>query len=485
MTLDELPDPRSSLARRTLAWCDRFWDDARGLASAPSGSGFGPVHLVPQTGWYAYGLLLRDEPGDVSRAMRCIESLLALQYDEPGTPWHGTFARFAETPHPPEDAVMWVHFDPNWRQFLGTTFIALLKDFEGRLPEKLRAGIDRALRLAVVGEPEGRVPASYTNIALMKAFLSVEAGTRLGEAHWVRDGEALAAEVADDYRRSGAFEEYNSPTYYGIDFYALALWSVRSSSPRLRELGAELEAALWRDVARWYHAGLRNLCGPYSRSYGIDMHDYVALLGLDIWAAVGEASAPLPPLRDDADHCHDFFLGPLTAALGMRVPQEALPSLERFAGPRSVAQEIAGDAARMATGWLDEDRMIGAERHATDRLSGWAQYVPATLHWRLPDGGVGWTIARSLAAPDATASEGRLDLGWPASEKAGELRLFVHAPGATVASFEPERWELPGISVRVETTLLPPRVEAAGEDFRIVYTRPRSDVAERLQLRLL
>ena len=93
--IDALPPHRAALARETLAWGDRFWDDARALIQAPPGANAGDAHLVPQSAWYAYGLLLRNEGADRRRALGCLEALLDLQYDEPGTPWHGTFARFA------------------------------------------------------------------------------------------------------------------------------------------------------------------------------------------------------------------------------------------------------------------------------------------------------------------------------------------------------------------------------------------------------
>ena len=48
---------------RATAWADRWWDEERGLLWNPPGSfddeGLPPrsAHLVPQSGWYAAGLL--------------------------------------------------------------------------------------------------------------------------------------------------------------------------------------------------------------------------------------------------------------------------------------------------------------------------------------------------------------------------------------------------------------------------------------------
>ena len=63
----------------------------RGTPTAAScGTQPGRPHMVPQSGWYAAGRLAR---GDTACAERVLNELCALQYDQPGTPWHGTFAR--------------------------------------------------------------------------------------------------------------------------------------------------------------------------------------------------------------------------------------------------------------------------------------------------------------------------------------------------------------------------------------------------------
>jgi hypothetical protein len=97
-------------------------------------------------------------------------------------------------------------------------------------------------------------------------------GNRFDEPVWFHEGERMAREVYRLFKQHDAFAEYNSPTYCGVDLYALALWrSYPSLSPHLTRWGEEMEALLWRDLAQFYHADLRNLAGPYDRSYGMDM----------------------------------------------------------------------------------------------------------------------------------------------------------------------------------------------------------------------
>ncbi len=352
----------SGLSAAATAWMDLAWDPDAGLLWNMEGSFDELVpprtlHLVPQSAWYAVGLLTRRTRDDVDRAHRVMQAVAATQYDEPGTVWHGTFARFQEWPHPPADAREWEDYDPNWRQFVGTTFALLLADHGDAIDDATAQVMRAAIDLAVTGEPEGRVPAWYSNIALMKAWLDVEAGR-------VEEGEAFAEEVVNLFRRTGAFLEYGSPTYYGIDLFALALWRSRSSSERLRAWGEEVEAALWRDVARWYHAGLRNLCGPYARAYGMDMTSYAALLGLWVWEGLGRAAAPFPDIEVPFGHAHDLTMGPCVEALGARIPDDVVPALQGFDGERLLEQVVEPDLGLVATGWLGADVMAGGERAA-------------------------------------------------------------------------------------------------------------------------
>ncbi len=363
-------------------WADESWDEERGLLWNPPGS-FDEyalpersVHMVPQSAWYAVGLLAR---GRRDRAERALDALCDLQYDRPGMVWHGTFARFAEWPEPGDHgAVEWVHFDPNWRQFLGTTFGLIRRQFDVSGPIANR--LDRAIKLAVAGEPPERVAPTYSNIALMRA--------------WLEEDEAYAGAVVDSFDAYGAFEEYGSPTYYGIDLYALALWRTFPPTPKFRSWGERLWSALWDDIARWWHPGLRNLCGPYSRAYGMDMTQYVGLLGL--WLS--------PPVAPDLDgsfaHSHDLTLAPVVDILGGG-PDVALSDAERV-----VSQSIA--EGREATGWIAPGVMIGAERGGRFRAEG--QYHPATAHWALPDGTVGWLRLRHRGRLSATASPGVLEV---------------------------------------------------------------------------
>ncbi|HUR78546.1 MAG TPA: hypothetical protein VMZ22_11400 [Acidimicrobiales bacterium] len=381
------------LRATTLAWSAQWWDYDLHMVWNPAG-GLAPslaarsLHLVPNTAWLAYALLGQSDERDHAEAIAALEQLVALQYDAPGEKFHGTYAQFFESPYPSADAAMWIHYDPNWRQFVGTTFALILIDFADRIPATLVERLEASVRLACEGEAsEARLVPTYANPALMCAWLDAWLGDRQSDAAALVRGEALARAVVSEHDRHGAFEEFNSPTYYGIDLYALRLWRLFPPTEYFAQAGRRLETTLWAQAARFFHAGLRNFCGPYTRSYHPDANRSVALFSLWQWALFGRERAPLPSLTDDiVDHCHDLCAGPLFARLAGPPDDVDLEAFREFDAARLLTQELPNRRAISAA--LHGDVMIGAEASDND-WGGWSQFMPVTVHWR---DGVLWLI---------------------------------------------------------------------------------------------
>jgi hypothetical protein len=473
--LADLNPPARDLAERSLAWLDRHWDASVGLFRMPDdalyedGQAQAAVHLVRETAWYALGLLLRNAAGDSARAVQAIDAVLTYQFDAPEYPYHGTWYRSPHEPPPPPNPVIWDDYDPNWREFIGTTLALMLIEYESLLPAELVRRIDLALRRAIAGTLERNVPASYTNIALMTSWLLQFGAARFEQPDWAAIAERLASEVVARFRVNGAFDEYNSPTYYGIDLYALALWRSYADSALLRAAGAEMEAALWRDIAQYYHAGMRNIAGPYDRSYGMDLRRYVACLGMWIWLATGYEHAPFPDLAAPLDHGWDFAVAPVFALVGLQMPDDARPHLLAFQGQRQVEHVIANQPRRIATAWIGAKVMLGAEDSGgTHRVND--QFHPATIHWLLEDGLVGWIRLRHSAPVDARAERNQLAIVCAAqASETHELSFQIAAPPFDLSALQPSRWELPGLTVRVETNAGDPVVAWAGDMVEVRY----------------
>ncbi|HKB90971.1 MAG TPA: hypothetical protein VKC60_10690 [Opitutaceae bacterium] len=431
-----------------MSLADSLFDERAALiwASAPVRETTHRVHRVRESGWYALGLLLRQGSGDVGRALRIFDAMLAQQIDAPGQHWDGTFYRYPEEPMVLPNSIAWKEYDPNWRQFIGTTFALALIEYDSQIPEPLRKRMLASIGHAADGEQhDGRLSPGYTNIALMHAFLCAFAGNRLVRPDLAKVGAQYAEAVYAGFTEHNTFEEFNSPTYYGVDFYGLALWRAHGLTPRMKQLGAEMEATLWRDTAQFYHADLRNLCGPFDRSYGMDMRRYVSLTGLWLRLVLDEKIAPHPPLAGPMDHGHDFFYAPCFAILEPHIPDDALAEFRHFSGERFVTRTLPGN--RIATAWLGERLMLGTEATHVSRSAGaTSQFHPATIHWLTPDNDVGWVLITEAPRFDGTAAKQTLTFS-----AIGDLTFRISVAGAKPENLRKELWQLPGLTVSVES----------------------------------
>lgn len=81
-----------------IEWNDGFWDDNAGyLIGADSGHG---RYDSRHTAWYATQLLARNAKGDVKRAIRIFDNVIAGQYLDPAKQWYGDFQSSPSEPEP-------------------------------------------------------------------------------------------------------------------------------------------------------------------------------------------------------------------------------------------------------------------------------------------------------------------------------------------------------------------------------------------------
>ena len=415
----------------TLAFARQWWDPEAAMLWNPDGAfpeftAGRTLHQIPNSAWFAWSLLATGDPADEADAIRAIEAVLALQYDAPGAEYDGTFRQFLEWPQtPPDDATMWEDFDPNWRQFVGTTFALILEDFGDRLGDDLNLRVFEACRRAALGEPDGRIPTSYTNPALMRAWLDAWVGSRAGLPDLLARGETFAQRIVDRFDRLGTFDEFNSPTYYGMDLYALSFWQIFGPTPLFREQGRRLSLAIWSEMLDFYSPDLRNWAGPYTRSYGPDVTRSVAKAGVWFWAEFGRDRAPLPPLTADVHHGHDLTSGSVIARLHRRVTADLPGGCDRRV-PRRV-EAIIED--RFVVSDIGQDLMIGTESSDHD-WGGWDQFMPFVAHWRAGDDvETLWLAGPRVLHADLEPAKATLRV-----EETDEIVLHLRADECRVAS---------------------------------------------------
>ena len=455
------------LFQESMGWEEQFWDSRVKLIQNPTpGADQGPSfhYMVRESSWYALGLLLRDGPGDRERAAEILEVVLKEQYTSPGVRWYGTYKRTPEEPDPVSNSVMWRDYDPNWREFIGTTFELILVEYADKIPstlvQRLYAAIDRSIEGEIA---EKRLVPSYSNIALMYGALWDFAATYDKRADWKSQSAQWTESVYSLFKRFEAFDEFNSPTYYGVDLYGLALWRDYGSTTRIRFLGSTMEAALWNEIASFYQPSLRNISGPYDRSYGMDMGRYVAVTGVWMRSVLDAQIAPFPTITASTDHLADLWFAPHIAILKTRIPPSALIKFKRFEGEHLVRKQITED--RVATAWIGAHLIFGGEAtNKTKDVGSTSQFHPATVQWRTPSGEIGWVQLVQSPMINVIADKRGLTI-----TATGTVRLRIHANNMAQSKIVQTSWELPGLRVVVTSDAKNFNVERTGDTIDLVY----------------
>jgi hypothetical protein len=396
--------------------------------------------------YLAVGLFCRNRGSDAMNAAKLLRQVLKLQYDDPANRRHGVWPkRQGDT-----------SLDENWREFVGVGLIVAKEQFANSMPHSLRNEISDALLRAAEGAARRNVGASYTNISLMSAFLLAHAGTQHDRPELTRLGQDKARSIFAAFGRTKTFSEYNSPTYYGVDLMALALWRKHGPDDTFRSLGKQMEVELWRDIAAFYHADLKNLAGPYFRSYEMDMTRYATPTGVLIALALnGAAHAPVPDVGTGRKS-FEWDYTPMFAVLGHAAPDDALRSLAKFTEPRQLRRTVyAGDRELQIQAIIEPRWMMGA---ATGLQRRWEQQCPATIHWRTDaQGEIGWLLVLGQNGADCTIDQATLQIRLPLRDRsAHRLRIQLGVPGVTPDMFSSDEWKLPGMTLHTKTRLNSP-----------------------------
>lgn len=311
----------------------------------------------------------------------------------------------------------------------------------------------------------------YSNPWLMRTILHAWVGARMGDQNISHAAETFAQEAYDLWSQHRTLSEFNSPTYAGVSMWALALWN--QYAPRgsvLKKYGAEMLTAAWDDLAQLYNANLKNLAGPWDRSYGYDMQEYVSLVGAVIWGAVGREYAPFPHQTSGMYHQDDFAFYPLFA---LAMPEmvkylsaEATDALVNFPGEHMVTFQAYSPPfdtyPRNITAWMSDNITIGAETVAEHVVGGPAQnpgaFNPAVIQWAIDEDQVGTlTLYPTQSSIRAVAAPGSLSISYPnatAADGADFQFLFSGLNirrGYNVTGLE----GLPNLKLKVTTNAMP------------------------------
>jgi len=275
----------------------------------------------------ACALFYRNQTGDVENAISIVKWIFQLQnLDEKSKDyavWRG-------------DIKPTQNYDQNMREFIGTDLITIYHKYKDKLPADVKKELETCLIRTAKGALKRNVDPNYNNISIMSSFMMEYLGTEFNIPEYKNAGIEKAKAIYTNFMKYDTLCEYNTPTYYGVDFVGSALWRELSFSQEMKEMGRVLEKELWLDVATFYNANLQNTSGPYLRSYGIDMKKYNAIVGIWIAAAVDNPKlANLPYKHGVHDECD--FIVPIVE-LGISMPTKALDEFKKFSKPRFIAR---------------------------------------------------------------------------------------------------------------------------------------------------
>ena len=85
-----------------------------------------------------------------------------------------------------------------------------------------------------------------------------------GDDEQIRRASGSRAAIVERFDRSRRFDEFNSPTYYGVDLYALALWRTFPPTQRSPPTAIRLEPAIWHEAAAVPSRRAGQLLRPYA-----------------------------------------------------------------------------------------------------------------------------------------------------------------------------------------------------------------------------
>ena len=243
----------------------------------------------------------------------------------------------------------------------------------------------------------------------------------MGDKNMTYWGDRYAEDFLANYDLYDTLAEFNSATYAGISVYALTLWA-RYGPPGsvVAAHGAHVLQGVWASLGALYNPTLRNLGGPWDRSYGFDMLRYFSVIGAHVAGLVGPAAAPLPAFTPDARHISDAAVVPLLALISPTHDALVPAAVVRELGALERAHAWAGNAysppfdyaplrghMRNYTAWREDGLSVGAVQINEAKVGGPAintnAFNPAVVQWRATEDVVGWLSVRrpspSLSAP--------------------------------------------------------------------------------------
>ncbi len=362
----------------------------------------------------ASGMLFRNGPGDVENASFILDYLVD---------------------------------DENHSPFVGCELILILERHQSKLDPALVSRIEEKLVLCAESAYAINERPTYTNMALMGAFVMTWVGVHADRPE-IRDaGIRKSWAVFLLFQRNNTFSEFNSPTYGGVDMIAITMWRELGPTETMRRMGAIMEQAFWRELSAFYHAGFKNLVGPYFRKYGMDMHSYTAIIGIWIALAIDDLDkAPLPS-STDFENSNIFS----AVQLGHSIPSpDVLQEFTEFSRSRYLERRVPSDISNIGkeytvTAMLHPEWMMGG---VSGRVYAGGQFATGTLTWNSTDDSLAWLLVSGKDKLDVVVSTNSMQIRQ--TRTSTRIVFYVNCHDLTTNVINGTTWSLPGIKLKID-----------------------------------
>ncbi|KAL2846997.1 hypothetical protein BJX68DRAFT_276912 [Aspergillus pseudodeflectus] len=372
------------------------------------------THETRSTVWYSVGLLQRNRDNDVDEAVKILRNVIGDQEKNVSAQWYGDYTVYPEQPtvgSPAYPPVIYNSWDPNWRGFIGTALIIIYEEFRSLLPEDVQDLVLESLYNSTIGDSyrvgsvdgDNLYPA-YSNAWLMRT---------------VENADAQA--FFELFDRNQTLSEFNGPTYAGVSLYALTIAAkyLHSTNSTIGQNAVRAIQQIWDYESQLWNPHMRNIAGPWDRSYGYDMNNYVAIMSLWLWTLIGKDgvwknSSPIWTMA----HADDFEIAPVIAVLSdfhsELIPSWTVSRLKTFDGQHTYTGHAYAPPAdyepRNITTWLSTNLTIGTQSFNQSVVGGFSEdsrsFSPSVVQWIRSDQSIGYfnlypteTALRAEVAP--------------------------------------------------------------------------------------
>jgi hypothetical protein len=250
-----LADDREAVLNEAVQRQESFW---RRIADKE------PYAAMGSRGLFKYGLILCEVRQCPERLERLFDLATRMQDRDPKSPTYGNLKWYWRDPGVT---------DRNAVDFCVQDGLAIWLKHRDWLPEATRRSLEQLLVHAIEGCVRHRVPASYTNIALMNAGNLIVLGETFARPEIVEEG-CRRLDAFCRWTWAFGITEYSSPTYFGIDLDGLLFIQSHARQESARQQAAALLDLFWTDLALNWFAPAGRLAGAQSRTY-----DYLHGLG--------------------------------------------------------------------------------------------------------------------------------------------------------------------------------------------------------------